>query len=149
MQAEYINSREIRNTSSAPGGDNVNTDGAAPLGLGQPWPTLARDNVQEIIHQAFSSLETSASSVSGDADVQPQIAPPSQVSEESQLIPPTQIRSQQWSGIEIDKVCQWMVTQEGVQPIPLTQVRSQQWPGIEIDKVCQWIVSQVEQTVFS
>lgn len=103
MQAEYINSREIRSTSSELGSDNADDDSSTLLNIGQIWLGLSPDDVQGIIQQAFSSQESSSFAAQADHQVE-------QVSE-PQPVSPMQICSQQWPGIEVDKVCQWIVAQ--------------------------------------
>ncbi|MBE9066068.1 SMI1/KNR4 family protein [Leptolyngbya cf. ectocarpi LEGE 11479] len=120
MQAEYLNSQEMRtslpeiepNSPNASNAINTRTPGSTasnPNSKTTDWSGLAIDNVaQWLIQTTFPVASNHSDSVSP----QPQS---NQITENVASRPisgvPAISHSQQWSGIEVNKVCHWMIEQ--------------------------------------
>ncbi|MEM7062580.1 MAG: SMI1/KNR4 family protein [Cyanobacteria bacterium P01_B01_bin.77] len=122
MQAEYLNSQEMRTPLSEVEIDSVTTNNNNAVNTSTPnstdsnpnsnatdWSGVAIDNVAQWLLQTTFPL---ASNQGDSLYPQPQI---DQIKKNVTSRPiselPTVSHSQQWSGIEVNEVCHWMIEQ--------------------------------------
>lgn len=115
MQAEYLNSQEMRTPLPEIETNGANTDNTPDSEASNPnakttnWSGLAIDNVAQWLIQTTFPL---ASNHGDSLSPQPQI---NQITENIASRPisgvPVVSHSQQWSGIEVNEVCHWMIEQ--------------------------------------
>ncbi len=120
MQAEYINSREIRAavTEVDDNGIDSNTNPPNAVINTTDWSELAINTVaQWLIHQTLPAIRSHNSSLTRQLQNH---------------------QNQDFKDVTVS-----------ILPTPTVQLanQSQQWPGIEVNKVCHWMIEQIALTV--